>query len=221
MPHKCLGLSSRTCTLETIGRNQPCPCGSGKKYKKCHGAFAAAPDPFMPSPEKMKHMLERLEAQQRIRETQQGLGRPIISAKFRGQQRVGVRNKLYHSSKWKTFADFLSDYMNEILDPAWGNAEIAKPFAKRHVIIQWYDAVCRFQQKMIKVPGDVYASNMSGVVVCYLGLAYNLYLLNHNVELQKRLIAEVERPRKLPGCLLRTDRSQHADPRWIYSHLRG
>ena len=21
-----------------IGRNQPCPCGSGKKYKYCHGA---------------------------------------------------------------------------------------------------------------------------------------------------------------------------------------
>ena len=24
-----------------IGRNEPCPCGSGKKYKKCHGATAA------------------------------------------------------------------------------------------------------------------------------------------------------------------------------------
>ena len=23
-----------------IGRNQPCPCGSGKKYKKCHGMAA-------------------------------------------------------------------------------------------------------------------------------------------------------------------------------------
>jgi len=23
---------------EKIGRNEPCPCGSGKKYKKCHGA---------------------------------------------------------------------------------------------------------------------------------------------------------------------------------------
>ena len=23
------------------GRNDPCPCGSGKKYKKCHGAAAA------------------------------------------------------------------------------------------------------------------------------------------------------------------------------------
>ena len=25
---------------EKIGRNDPCPCGSGKKYKKCHGAAA-------------------------------------------------------------------------------------------------------------------------------------------------------------------------------------
>ncbi len=25
---------------EKIGRNDPCPCGSGKKYKKCHGANA-------------------------------------------------------------------------------------------------------------------------------------------------------------------------------------
>jgi preprotein translocase subunit SecA len=24
-----------------VGRNDPCPCGSGKKYKKCHGATAA------------------------------------------------------------------------------------------------------------------------------------------------------------------------------------
>ncbi len=23
---------------EIVGRNDPCPCGSGKKYKKCHGA---------------------------------------------------------------------------------------------------------------------------------------------------------------------------------------
>jgi preprotein translocase subunit SecA len=29
---------SRTPTkVEKVGRNDPCPCGSGKKYKKCHG----------------------------------------------------------------------------------------------------------------------------------------------------------------------------------------
>jgi preprotein translocase subunit SecA len=25
-------------TAQKVGRNEPCPCGSGKKYKKCHGA---------------------------------------------------------------------------------------------------------------------------------------------------------------------------------------
>jgi preprotein translocase subunit SecA len=24
-----------------VGRNDPCPCGSGKKYKKCHGQLEA------------------------------------------------------------------------------------------------------------------------------------------------------------------------------------
>ena len=26
--------------LVKIGPNQPCPCGSGKKFKKCHGRFS-------------------------------------------------------------------------------------------------------------------------------------------------------------------------------------
>jgi preprotein translocase subunit SecA len=30
---------------DKIGRNDPCPCGSGKKYKKCHGAAVPVPGP--------------------------------------------------------------------------------------------------------------------------------------------------------------------------------
>ena len=36
---------------EPIHRNDPCPCGSGKKYKKCHGygpQAEAPPDSFVP-----------------------------------------------------------------------------------------------------------------------------------------------------------------------------
>ena len=25
---------------DKVGRNAPCPCGSGKKYKKCHGSLS-------------------------------------------------------------------------------------------------------------------------------------------------------------------------------------
>jgi uncharacterized protein len=28
-------------TVKRVGRNDPCPCGSGKKYKRCHGTRAA------------------------------------------------------------------------------------------------------------------------------------------------------------------------------------
>jgi preprotein translocase subunit SecA len=26
--------------VAVVGRNEPCPCGSGKKYKHCHGKLA-------------------------------------------------------------------------------------------------------------------------------------------------------------------------------------
>ena len=32
------GLPKGEIDWSTVGRNDPCPCGSGKKYKKCHGA---------------------------------------------------------------------------------------------------------------------------------------------------------------------------------------
>jgi preprotein translocase subunit SecA len=32
--------AGRTVVANKVGRNDPCPCGSGKKYKKCHGAAA-------------------------------------------------------------------------------------------------------------------------------------------------------------------------------------
>jgi len=31
------GLERTVSEEPKVGRNEPCPCGSGKKYKKCHG----------------------------------------------------------------------------------------------------------------------------------------------------------------------------------------
>jgi Flp pilus assembly protein TadD len=39
-----------------VGRNDPCPCGSGKRYKHCHGAAAAAPPPET-TEQKLQHAL--------------------------------------------------------------------------------------------------------------------------------------------------------------------
>ena len=34
---------SRSLLMAHVARNDPCPCGSGRRYKECHGAFEAAP----------------------------------------------------------------------------------------------------------------------------------------------------------------------------------
>jgi preprotein translocase subunit SecA len=31
------GVATMTRKVAKVGRNDPCPCGSGKKYKRCHG----------------------------------------------------------------------------------------------------------------------------------------------------------------------------------------
>jgi preprotein translocase subunit SecA len=43
-PPKAAGADRPVATVRAeakVGRNDPCPCGSGKKYKKCHGAASA------------------------------------------------------------------------------------------------------------------------------------------------------------------------------------
>jgi preprotein translocase subunit SecA len=34
------GENSNSSPVPAVGRNEPCPCGSGKKYKQCHGKLA-------------------------------------------------------------------------------------------------------------------------------------------------------------------------------------
>ncbi len=183
-----------------IGRNQLCPCGSGKKYKKCHGGiYALQLKPVVPQAQ-VQRFYEQFLAKEQMRKEQQGLGRPILSTKLNDRRVIVVGDKIFHSTKWKTFPDFLSDYLKHLLTPAWGNAEIAKPLAERHQIMQWYDAYCRYQERSILKPGEVSAGQITGLVACYLGLAYSLYLLQHNIELQARLLGRLLDPGNFQGA---------------------
>jgi hypothetical protein len=152
------------------------------------------------TPAVMPNILEMHRADERIREEQQGLGRPIIGFKTGDHQVVAVGNKIYFSTKWKTFPDFLADYIKQKIGSEWGNAEIAKRFAERHPLVQWYDAYCRYQQATIKKAGEVSRANVTGIVACYLGLAYSLYLLDHNVEIQDRLWRRLKDPGNFQGA---------------------
>lgn len=66
--------------MAKIGRNDPCPCGNGKKYKRCHGS----PEAQQRIANIMNNAETRAVTARVQRERQQGLGKPIISAEVLG-----------------------------------------------------------------------------------------------------------------------------------------
>lgn len=145
-------------------------------------------------------MLDRLNAQEKQREQQQGFGRPIISTVLNGIRFVAVGKKLVWSDKWKTVHDFLCHYLPGVLGQEWGNAELAKPLEERHPIARWYHFVCLLQQKTIKDPGKVHVGPMNGAAEAWLQLAYDLYSLEHNAELQQKLLNRIKHPEMFQGA---------------------
>lgn len=123
--------------MTKTGRNEPCPCGSGKKYKRCCGSIDRMEEVMIG----VAKLQQRAEAAQVQRERQQGLGKPIVSGELHGYRLVAVKNRLLHSKGWKTFPDFLGDYIKLAIGSEWGNIEIAKPVEQRHPILIWYQKV--------------------------------------------------------------------------------
>jgi len=183
--------------MAKIGRNNPCPCNSGRKFKRCHGFSKGGTHP---QARFQDDLLARDAALRVQRERQQGLGKPIISAEFKNQRFVAVGNRLFHSGRWRTFHDFLVGYISSAIGPAWGNAEIAKPAAERHPIIRWYQALCAHQRTFMDASGKVQTGSWTGAVGAYMHLAYDIYTLQHNAELQAILLGRLRNHERFTGA---------------------
>lgn len=132
-------------------------------------------------------------AREQRRREMQGHGAPIVSVEHAGHRLVAVRNRLHWSKSWKTFEDFLFDYIKNALGPEWGTGELKKPEEERHPLLNWYTRLCEFQRaNMTGPPGSIHQAHMSGAAKAYLHLAYDLYLIDHNAELQASLVARLK-----------------------------
>ncbi len=194
-----------------IGPNDRCPCGSGRKFKKCHGGSEYTLPNLLTQSRMEKQILDegrRLfelhKAKELQRQKQQGLGRPIISTEHKGNRFVAVGNTAWWGS-WKTFYDFLGAYLKKTLGEEWGNAELKKPLADRHPVLQWYDRICHLQIAHVREPGAVFSMPMTGAASAYNRLAYNLYLIAHNAkDVQTVLISRLKNKENFQGAFFET-----------------
>ena len=180
-----------------VGRNELCPCGGGKKFKHCHGVIGSQ---SAHTSDDLARIGKNAAAQERIRQTQQGLGKPIIATRWLDQQVVAVGDKLHYSKTWKTFIGFLGDYLKATFGSDWANAEVAKPLAERHPLMQWDNALLQLKARYTTEPGQLAYLPIVGFVACYFSVAYGLYLLDHNVTLQALLIKRLKDPGNFQGA---------------------
>ncbi len=152
----------------------------------------------------MSLQLARLEAERQQREKQQGLGREIISTEFKGYRLVAVGSRLYYSKTWKTFHDFLRDYVKGIFGAEWGQAELQKPIEEQHPLIQWHRLLVEYFKANTQSGREIQSAPMTGAVFAYFQLSYSLYLLAHNVKVQERLLQRLRNKDQFPGALYET-----------------
>jgi len=193
------------------GRNDSCPCGSGLKYKKCHGRSTPSipmkmksetvdPNLFGHLPPHIQQQIIEQEAKEKRWKTLYGDVRRTIEIDSQGYKMVAVGNQLHYSKTWKTFHDFLFDYIKHCLGAEWGKLELQKDYAERHPIMQWYKALCNFQKKNITEEKEIYSAVCTGPVGAYLSMAYDLYVLRHNSALQERLLRRLKDGQQFQGA---------------------
>jgi hypothetical protein len=155
--------------------------------------------------EKVRQLLEQQRVHEFQRQQQQGLGRPIISVEHEGYRFVAVGGRLYYSNTWKTFIDFLGDYLRTVFGSDWGDEEFKKPLEERHPLIKWHQRVALLQQRYLQKTGEIYSMPITGAVAAYFGLAYNLYLIAHNGhDIETRLIARLKNKDNFQGAYYET-----------------
>jgi SEC-C motif len=187
-------------------RNAPCACGSGRKYKHCHGKLASPTDDSRPSSdvlESMRRQMDSINAAEYRRRLMHGLGRPIVSFETNGFRIVAIGTELRWSKNWKKFADFLMDYIKATLTPQWGNAEVRKPTLEMHPVIRWFKHIGASiaNARSMAINASLRETTMDGTARAFLGLAYDLFLCAHNVKTQELLIKRLRKKPTFGGAL--------------------
>ncbi|WP_295570509.1 SEC-C domain-containing protein [uncultured Stenotrophomonas sp.] len=185
-----------------VGRNQPCPCGSNKKFKRCHGGPNATQEELLSSGAEQARQFAAIHRIQL--ERQQGLGRGIISAVSSEMRLVVVgARKLW--GDWKTFHDFLYTYAMDVIGQDWFRAEADKPAAVRHPIFNWHARLMTLAKASQCVSDHIKRIPLTGAINAYLTLAYDLYTLEHNASqahtpgIKERLFHRLKHPDQFVG----------------------
>jgi SEC-C motif len=188
--------------VRKVGRNSPCPCGSGQKFKRCHGAIIKQPAELNQATVVPQQVLDALKDNlvlEHRRRQRFGDIKGLISVEASGQRLVAVGNKMHSGNNWKTFHDFLLSYLRHCLGTTWWNSQIALPPAEHHSVFYWIGLVRCSLKKEPFLQNGLRGTNVGAASALYL-LAYDLYLVKHNATLQGMLLRRLRQSQNFQGA---------------------
>ena len=122
-----------------------------------------------------------------------GHSKLTIHTDFRGHKCVAVGNRIHLATDWKTFPDFLMDYIKGNFGKAFWEAETHKLPSKAHPVVALARRSHEYQNQNQRTgPGGLLGVIPNGDLLAYMCLEYDLYLLNHHDSLQKRLLKRLK-----------------------------
>ncbi|MCK4445751.1 MAG: hypothetical protein KAW56_01575 [Candidatus Marinimicrobia bacterium] len=143
---------------------------------------------------------KKIKQDEKKRQKLYGKVKPIIQTTAKGYKFVAVGNELFYSKKWKTFPDFLMDYLLFVFGKDWFDDELIKNNVSRHPVMQWRYSISEFQKYRNKSKNGLYNAVPSGPFKAFITLAYDLYLLKHHSKLQENLIKRLKNVDQFQGA---------------------
>lgn len=116
-----------------------------------------------------------------------GNAKPIISAEAHGRRIVAIGNTIMEGD-WKSFPDFLRSYLWHIIGKEWFEAEIQKPHANQHPIMQLWVAHAKYTKAQTPNEEGIIDGIANGDTKALYLLAYDLYILRHHQNLQSLVL---------------------------------
>lgn len=181
-----------------IGRNAPCPCRSGKKYKKCHGAAA----PAWKSPEfqaKAWKIFDEKIAQEERRRKEFGHVRPPMHVDAFGKKLVGVSNTIYSMHPHATALDAFREHLRLTLGDDWWQQETQRHPLAQHAIARWQAHVDDLMRHADRDDMGRCLVTPDAIMNAYMTLAYDLWIVKDNVRLQTQIIDRLRRRSDFAG----------------------
>lgn len=180
--------------LTRVGRNDPCPCGSGKKYKKCCLSKFK-----LPSPEEIVSLLEKQRKQRP--EPHLDFVESLVVKDYR--LRI-IWSRIYRRPAEETFHEFIMLILQLTFSDAWYKHQISLPNNERHIIVRWLSSYEQWSRAMFtdenKCGENKWRAIPSGEVLALHQLAYDIYCLQTIRKLPRALIERLRNAREFQGA---------------------